>query len=323
MTGPEVADLSIQAYRNVGWQILQAIVLPSLLCLAVVAFALKWVFPGLFETSSTQASNVAAQLSEVVTALGLTIVLGGPLFLIGLSYSLAVTCSVVGDYMVGNVIDIKEAHDRARSCLWRLMWISFRTLLSGTAGYALCIVLVAVSAYVDYAMPQSDLPILTAILAILAFCVGCLTLPIILIKEALAVPACVQENLKASTAMKRGRALIKGKRFISGEHMTVAGLFVATSFVAMAIIFGVQIVYSIVGSDELVRSLILNNTGRELVKEALNLVPMFIALWTLIPVWCTMVTVLYYERRITLEGYDIETLAYDIQKQNRKARFEL
>jgi hypothetical protein len=46
-------------------------------------------------------------------------------------------------------------------------------------------------------------------------------------------------------------------------------------------------------------------------------------LWVLIPVWCTTTTILYFERRIRLEGYDIELLARDMVRSRKESRFEL
>ena len=59
---------------------------------------------------------------------------------------------------------------------------------------------------------------------------------------------------------------------------------------------------------------------RPIVEGVLALVPYFLSLWVVIPVWAVTVTIIYFERRVRLEGYDIEALAADVWHPEREDR---
>jgi hypothetical protein len=42
-----------------------------------------------------------------------------------------------------------------------------------------------------------------------------------------------------------------------------------------------------------------------------------------VPVWSTVATVLYFERRVAQEGFDIEMLSQDVMRSHRGHRFQL
>jgi len=60
-----------------------------------------------------------------------------------------------------------------------------------------------------------------------------------------------------------------------------------------------------------------------ILQKVLELFPLFLAIWIIIPVWCTTTTLLYYERRIRLEGYDILALAQEVWRADRQSRFQV
>jgi hypothetical protein len=51
--------------------------------------------------------------------------------------------------------------------------------------------------------------------------------------------------------------------------------------------------------------------------RAFDLIPPFLIIWTLLPVWASVITIVYYERKIRLEGYDIDVLASEISRSSR------
>jgi hypothetical protein len=62
---------------------------------------------------------------------------------------------------------------------------------------------------------------------------------------------------------------------------------------------------------------------KTVVIAGVDLLPYYLAIWTLIPVWATTLTVIYYERRIRLEGFDIEAMASQIKTDDRASRFNV
>ena len=112
MTGMEVVDVAVRAYQLLGSTILRLTAVPTLLCVSALAFVTGYVLPKLLVTES--AGSVTGQVQEVVFALVLIIAIGGPLFLIGSSYSSAIITSLVSDFMVGNVPNAQVALRTAR-----------------------------------------------------------------------------------------------------------------------------------------------------------------------------------------------------------------
>ena len=77
MTSSEVIDTAIRIYQQLGWSFLKATVVPSLFIVAALAFIIDYVLPSFFTTKD--ASNLTTQFGEVAFAVGLAIVVGGPL----------------------------------------------------------------------------------------------------------------------------------------------------------------------------------------------------------------------------------------------------
>jgi hypothetical protein len=46
-----------------------------------------------------------------------------------------------------------------------------------------------------------------------------------------------------------------------------------------------------------------------LILGVIDLLPAYLMVWTLVPIWATAVTIIYFERRTRREGYDIDVLA--------------
>ena len=57
--------------------------------------------------------------------------------------------------------------------------------------------------------------------------------------------------------------------------------------------------------------------------EGSSALPSFLALWLLVPfLSCSLVTI-YFDRRIRIEGFDIETMARDVLEGTEKADLRL
>ena len=57
--------------------------------------------------------------------------------------------------------------------------------------------------------------------------------------------------------------------------------------------------------------------------EGMGALPSFLALWLLVPfLSCSLVTI-YFDRRVIIEGYDIEMMARDVLQGTEKADLRL
>jgi hypothetical protein len=322
LTNPETFDLSLQVYRLVGWPLLRSTVIPTLFCVASIEFLFRYVIPGY---SYTQVGT--HQNEQILQAIGLTAVallVAGPLFLIGLSMSAALASSLVSDFMIGNVPDIRAATGALRRTLGRLLVVGLRETLISCSGLIVSAGLLFLSGYLNQVMgPEEVLPGVIYVFGCVGLVAGFVVLAWVLCVDALAAPAAVIENLKAGPAARRSRKLMRAFFMHPGAHDRVIYLYMLLAFVTGAFAIASATFQELVGYSALPIKLGLQGEPAQLATEILRVIPSFVTLWTIIPVWAVTTTIIYYERRVRLEGYDIEALAADVWRTDRQNRFEL
>jgi hypothetical protein len=112
------------------------------------------------------------------------------------------------------------------------------------------------------------------------------------LRYALALPACVVENLKARAAIRRGIDLSKGSR----GRIFVLGLLIGAIKIGLVLV-----------TQMFVFIAAFKNHG--VLGPGLSAVSQIIAFFTntfLGPIWATGVTLFYYDQRVRKEGFDIE-----------------
>lgn len=322
MDSHQIVDTGLRVYQILGWTFLKLTTLPSLLCLASLAFATEFILPSMFVTQD--AGNRAVQMGEVATALAMGLFIGGPLLLIGLSYSTALVAQLVSDYMVGNVPSPDAARQTARKMLPTIFKVNIRVLLLSSSGLLLSIGLLMLSSYLDQATSQESASSgLVFGIGILGICAGGIVLLVVIAREALSTPAAVLEGLKARDAGRRSHELLKATPFIPSGYNTVASLYVVIAIVSAIMIGGLYGSLSLIDYQQNAESVITSLPLGPLILKAAELLPLYLFVWTMIPVWAVSVTIIYYERRVRKEGYDIEALAGDVWRTDRQNRFEL
>ena len=131
------------------------------------------------------------------------------------------------------------------------------------------------------------------------------------------------EGLKPREAARRSVALMKGIGPIQSGYGNVWTLYVVLFFVSLLVGLGLNGALGMLGFPDRFASHLDNLPYGGLLVEGLRLIPLFLWVWTIVPVWSVTITIIYYERRIRLEGYDIEALAADVWRTDRQNRFEL
>ena len=315
-------DASVGAYQLLGSTILKLTAVPTLLCMASFAFVTGYILPMLGTTGNS--SSISTQLGEVVVAIALAIGVGGPLFFIGASYSAVLITSLISDYMIGNVPNPQVAARSARRLLPRISLLSLRaTLVSGT-GFLISVGMLMLSAYLSATQAESpELSGAVGLLAVMGLWVGVVLFPIILTRYALAVPIMVLERVGSGQAVKRSVALSKSSPFFPSAFSNILGLEFLIFCLWIFIWQGVSTISSGFGLKDWLKNATSGTPLYDLSTVAMDLLPWFLVLWVVIPVWCVTTTILYYERRTRLEGYDIEALAQDVWRADKQSRFEL
>ncbi len=322
LKGSEALDLAARAYQQTGRPMLQVVALPTLFCLAGFAFFWSYAFPALWTTRNP--GNTQGQLAEAAIAMALAMFVAAPLFLIGASFATAVTTRLVADYMVGNVPHIEGALRAARAKLGAMLKLLFREMLVGSAFFLAAMGLLMASAFITVANPDSlEGPATIAAIATFAFFVGFLWVPIVLCRNALAPAAMMMENLPSKAAMKRSHHLLKGEaRHPSGYESLFNGLIL----IALLYLLGGWGLYALsaeLGIGAFLADKVVGSGWTDLLDAAFGYLPWYLVIWVTVPLWATICTIVYFERRVRKEGFDIEILAQDVWKADQSRRFQL
>jgi hypothetical protein len=322
METSEMLDVAARIYQVLGRTFLRLTALPTLLCLAGWTFLVRYTFPAL--TATQAPDQVGAQLVEVGVTLGLALFVGGPLFLLGVSYSSVVVMRLVSDYVSGSVPDPRSALRSVPKSLTNLMRLNVKQLLLSTSGILVAMGFLAAGALLDAATAEDHLLSAVAVLlGGLALVLGCAVFLLVRQRYALASPAVVLEGVSAGAAARRSRELMSGAMRHPSGHGAVWTFYFVCGFLALLVYGGVQGIVSLIGLSEHLQTLLERLPMRFLFEEVLNLAPAFLVLWVVVPFWASAIAVLYFERRIRLEGYDIQNLASEVWRADRSTRFEL
>lgn len=322
MSSSEIIDTAIRIYQQLGWSFLKATVVPAMLIVCAFAFIIDYVLPSFFTTKD--ASSLTTQFGEVAFAVGLAIVVGGPLVIIGVSTTTAIVSQLVSDFMMGNVPSIDAATRAARRTAVNLIRVHFWEFVLACSGIIVAFGLSILSSTLDQTTGQENVIAgVVALLAVFGFSVSGIIFLAVVSRHALAAPISVLEGLKPREASRRSVALMKRTNHIQSGYGNVWALYLVMFFLTLLIGAGLSGFLALFGFDDRIGSLFDNVPLGGLLTKATGLLPIFLWVWTIVPVWAATITIIYYERRIRLEGYDIEALAADVWRNDRQTRFEL
>ena len=317
----QITDTTIGMYQELGGTLLKYTALPTLLCLAAFVFVAGYVLPSFGLTAHPE--DVKAQVSEAISSMAIAFFVAGPLFLIGVSYSSAFITAVVSDAMVGNVPDPEMHLKRSRKLMPRLLAFCFWELLLGLGGLVAGILLLMLSSVIADRPDAPMLSVTVSILAIVALVLGVVALPMVMTRHILAIPAMVIENVKPMRAIRRSRELLRALYHHQSGYNASGSILALVFFLMLFIFGGIYTTVYVFQIMPMIDAWLANSTFHDVVVEGIHVLPWFLTIWMIVPVWCTGATVLYYERRTRLEGYDIEALSQDLWKHAKQNRFDL
>lgn len=322
MSTAEIIDASLRLYQRLGLTFLRVTVAPALMSLAAVAFVTEYVIPGLFY--SEDGGSFTTHLGQVAVALVLAVFVGGPLFLSGLSYSTALVVSLVSDTTLERPVDLAAAQDAARAAMPRLLVVMMRELIFSLAGIILASVVMLLSEWMSTVMPETDIWTgVVALVGVFGLGGGGLIALWVLSIDGVVAPATILENLSARQAGKRSRELMKKARIHGSGTSTVWNLYTLIGFLNVMLLTGIYVSASYLGVHDRLESFTAGWALQPLVTRVVDLLPLYLSIWTLQPVWATSMTLLYFDRRIRLEGFDIEVLGRDLARNTRANRLQL
>ncbi|MBS1717975.1 MAG: hypothetical protein JSS72_09625 [Armatimonadetes bacterium] len=316
MNPGEINDMALSVYRHVGPRILRHTFASVFVSAVAMNFLFAVVLPQLSITSDP--NNATTQIVEFIAVLLGGLIFALPLYYIGAAATWTVVTSYVSDFM----LDAAPSDEAARLFFSRYLGLGFRTLVRSyysTFGLLLLSVPFFIgSAYLSNIHQDAYGGLLFMLAVVL--CIGSFIFFMFSrIQFFLAVPVAIVEGLTPKQALKRSKALMGEPlaNSVVGNALGICflGLIVMSAVTATAL----GIFESIGGRFPEIAGL-----NAQLAAESLqNLLPTFIGLWIVLPIWSVCSVVFYYRQRVVKEGLDIEVLAREVWKHGDIARFEL
>ncbi len=316
MTSGQIIDTAVGVYRAYGWTLLKLTVLPSILCLASVAFLYQFAFPALVSTNHP--NSIAAQATEAVGVIGLSVLVSGFLFATGVAQISSIVSRIVSDYMIGKTPDAVAAIADSRRIVLRVTGLCLTEVVASLWVFLVSMGLSFLATYMG-----DTLQGVFALIGVLGMIGGGLAAILVVSYHALSVPVMVIEGTGIRASIRRSKELLKSTPLAPAGTGPVHSVFALMAFLGLVIYFGIALSFSLVGAQGMVESLTNGFEIQRILLPLLDLLPSFLMLWTIIPIWAAAITVIYYDRRIRREGYDIEALAEEITRSGRPNRFDL
>jgi hypothetical protein len=321
MTVGQLYDAAFGIYRKKGWDLIRLTLVPSAFVFAVLALGYELVVRDLLTTSAV--GDAIAELMELGGTLILLFGLVAPPLLV----SYALMTGVVGQWVAERTM----GREPTAAALWssvlrRVLILSqvvglvlLHTLLP--LGIALMFLVVSALASGSIAAP------IVAVLGIIGLAIGPILGLFTLGRYCMAPVVALQEGLRARDAMRRakyltGEVVIAERARIPRVDIALTGMFV--------VILLLQLVYWAsfaipIGSllDFLQTSgYAVDSTLARVLYTGLSLLALYAAFALLHPVAIAFVVLTYFDRRIRIEGLDIELLAAEARRKEA-AEFEV
>lgn len=316
----ELTDQAARLSRRHGALLIRLTALPALFGFVVMAFLMAFVFTRLFTTSNPD--NMQTQAAEVVGVILFAAFVGGPLLMIGISLMAGLCASVVGDFVRGELPEEARSWKRVRESGGRLVWSQTLILLRSSWILILAIGCLLLSALVSDDQGSSIAwEAVPAVLGVLGLVASVFVVPLMVTRAALTPSILIFEQLKAREAIRRSRALLKA----SPPHPSGDGAFGQAWLMVIVvyglIAFGVYAALDLIEAQRLIGQWLPAGIYRDSVNQLVALLPHFFGLWLAAVMWSATTTLIYFDRRIRLEAYDIEILASDAATRSRTSRF--
>jgi hypothetical protein len=315
----ETIELSLQAFRGLGWALLRQSALPALYCIVVVDFANRFFLENLLMTR--EGAKTGEQLTEIGIRLGGLVLLGGPLLVLGIAYLSALAATMVGDWVSGLVPDERGAVRRALEALPRVAGAVFLEALMAAS-----VLLLSLGAlFVSSLIPDSSLgnAAVIATFGFVGLSISWVWIAYRWVVSGLLVPVVLNEGLRGLRASKRSRELLSRATTGRSGQFEIIKLFLTLFVLEIACSGGFEGAVQVTGLSDWIRRLVGDPWLQNVLSMSLTFLVTFLVYWIALSFGAVGRAVLYFERRMKLEGLDVELLARAAWRKERRARFEI
>jgi hypothetical protein len=273
---------------------------------------------------TSNARSISTQVTEVLVTLAISVGVALPIIMVGFSLTTGIVVRLVADYVNGSLPDEKGAIRASLHSLKRMVGLTVYEALMAFSGVIVSGFLLVFSAWIDSAGTGNEgLSGFIAGIGILGYFAGFFIFLIVMGRHALTPAIVMLEEMKAFPAAKRSVRLMKATLNHPSAIGTIVSLFCILGFVALILWPALFMTMSILDIESGLRVASPVPILGEALLKLFAVSPLYVFLWVIVPIWSTCITILYFERRTRLEGYDIETLARSMVRNRKEIRFEL
>ncbi len=309
--------MSFRIYQNLAIPILRQTALPMVFCYAALAFFFSFVLPGILTTN--QPNNTTAQVVEVIIMVGVALFVALPLLVYGLGSSIALTTQLASRYIMGEIFSGEPAISHTHE-------IGFKTLpLLGRMFFQTCglllvsaLLLFASGAVNNMAGQELAVAAAVALLAIVGVVVGLIAIPFVLSKLCLAPSVLANEGVSAKEAVKRSTFLMKSHPWQPAPGSTVINSWFVCLLVFLILWGALSAIFGIVAALPTVAEFLTRAPASSGILGLVQGLPVYLALWLTTPLYCCSMSILYFDRRVRLEAFDISVLRKDVLDAKRR-----
>lgn len=324
MSVQETIDASANLYRLVGWPLLKACWLSATLMYLGYEFLLSAALPRIAKTAYP--GNLAAQLMEMTVLLMIISCVIIPLILFGASWVTAVSAQVAASVIQGNTFQIGHATATANRNIFRLFGLTAAQSFARFGAMAFSAILIFGGGFLAKSVPDNAggdfLSGLALVAGFAGIAVGIILSLVFTIQYSLAVPAMLVEGIGVRAALKRSKNLLKRRKGVPDGSTAAFNGLVLTVFLFLLLIAGISTIYSYVNSRAIYAVINQFPLGGYL-PAFLERLPVFLALWVIVPFGACLNTMIYFERRVRLEGFDIEQIGLQTRRKALAIRYDL
>jgi hypothetical protein len=304
----EIIELTERLYRALFRRTAKEAGWTFALLFVATAFFGAVVLPNVFTTRSP--NDNMAQAGELTVAILGSVLIAAPMLAIAAAYLTGISATLASQLILGDDTDVSAARERASKRLWVIARVIGASLLRLALLPAITGSFLAASAF---ASSQGGPFALTfSVISIGLFFISALMVPLLLVRLSLSPLISALEDVPAKDVRLRNRALMRGQWGHSsglGSVFALAGVCLVLGLLAWGgFALGVSIVQLL--ADPLIQQ--LPNLARRAVEGCLSLLAPTLALIFVLPYWSFGLTVIYFDRRVRLEGFDVTTLQEDI-----------
>jgi hypothetical protein len=247
----------------------------------------------------------------VIVTLAITLFVAIPLFMFGLGQAFEIAIRHVQDYVTGDQLpgESKPAK-KPPTPPWRMTG-----LLTVIGIEAFAPVILASALFVAGALASASNNVATSgFLAFSGVMIALLSLivcPFLIMRNCLGPVAMAVEGGPILQARRRGITLTHSNR-VGGIADSVIVALLVLVVIVIGISFAVTVPLNLLTESGPFQHWVGTSVYGSIVRSTLAALPYYIVLWLMTPFWATFCTVLYFDRRVRIEGFDIRMLAKDV-----------